>query len=60
MNPSAWKIPLHSRFDECVQGGDSIMVDCFAAADDLRTSDPEAFDTLVRVPATFQKIHYDR
>ena len=43
-----------------MQGGESSFVDAFHAAELLRASDPQAFATLARVPATFQKIHYDR
>lgn len=36
-------------------GGESIMVDCLAAAHELRRINPDYFETLVRVPATFAK-----
>lgn len=42
------------------QGGDSTFLDTFSAAEALRSSDPEAFDVLTRVPATFQKRHLTR
>jgi alpha-ketoglutarate-dependent taurine dioxygenase len=48
------------RFDESIEGGATTFVDAFAAAETLRTTNPAAFDTLTQVPATFQKIHYDR
>jgi len=48
------------RFDDGILGGDSTFADAIQAAELLRKSDKEAFDTLVRVPATFQKIHYAR
>jgi gamma-butyrobetaine dioxygenase len=47
-------------FDDCIKGGSTTFVDAFAAAERLRHLDPPAFHTLTQVPATFQKIHYDR
>jgi len=52
---------LHCRiFDKNVQGGESTFVDGFYAAEVLRKRNPEAFRTLTRLPATFEKIHYNR
>ena len=48
------------RFDECVEGGDSQLVDAWYEAQRLRHSHPKHFDTLTTVPATFQKVHFDR
>ena len=48
------------RFDDCVQGGESRFVDAFHVAETFRRQHPEKFMVLTRVPATFQKIHYDR
>ena len=48
------------RFDECVEGGESRFLDVFHVAEQFRKDHPDKFHTLVRVPATFQKIHYDR
>ncbi|XP_070538948.1 gamma-butyrobetaine dioxygenase-like isoform X2 [Ptychodera flava] len=48
------------RFDPEVTGGDSLFLDSFQVAAELREKYPKYFDTLVRVPATFQKIHFDR
>lgn len=48
------------RFDECVAGGESLFVDAFHAAMSMRNESPDEFRTLTRVPATFQKIHFDR
>ena len=46
-------------FFHCLQaapeGGESILVDGFMAARELRTRDAEAFDTLSRVPVFFQR-----
>jgi alpha-ketoglutarate-dependent taurine dioxygenase len=52
---------LHcAEFDDDVGGGESTFVDGFYAAEVLRRRDPAAFDVLTRVPATFEKVHYDR
>ena len=48
------------RNDECVEGGESIIVDALAVAEKFRVTHPHHFSTLVRVPATFHCIHYDR
>ncbi|ELT94056.1 hypothetical protein CAPTEDRAFT_227933 [Capitella teleta] len=48
------------KFDDCVEGGDSLLVDAWHVAEQLKTSHPEHFETLARVPATLQKIHFDR
>ena len=48
------------RFDSCVTGGESRFLDAFPAAYGFQTAFPEHFSTLTTVPATFQKVHYDR
>ena len=48
------------RNDECVEGGESIIVDALAVVEKFRVTHPHHFSTLVRVPATFHRIHYDR
>ncbi|KAK3093261.1 hypothetical protein FSP39_013394 [Pinctada imbricata] len=48
------------RFDSCVEGGESLLLDIFHVAENFRRSYPVEFHTLSRVPATFQKIHYER
>ena len=48
------------RFDPEVEGGESIFVDAFEVAKDLRNQFPDDFNNLVRIPATFQKIHFER
>ena len=48
------------RFDDCVKGGESVFVDAWHVAEMLRATYPDYFNTLTRVPATFQKIHFDR
>ena len=44
---------LHCLVSEA-PGGDSLLVDGFAAAEQLRAGQPEQFDLLTRVPATFR------
>ncbi|XP_014674258.1 PREDICTED: probable gamma-butyrobetaine dioxygenase [Priapulus caudatus] len=41
-------------------GGESTFRDGFHAAEELRQLYPDDFSTLVRMAATFQKIHYER
>ena len=41
-------------------GGESLFLDAFHVAEEMRKQHPEEFDSLVRIPATFQKIHFDR
>ena len=48
------------RFDENVAGGHSTFVHAHRVAEELRRRNPEAFETLTRVPATFQKDHMER
>jgi alpha-ketoglutarate-dependent taurine dioxygenase len=48
------------RFDSDVVGGESLLIDAFAAAEELRRTHPEAFETLCTVPATFLKDHSQR
>ncbi|CAH1791212.1 unnamed protein product [Owenia fusiformis] len=48
------------RNDPCVKGGESIFLDIFHIAEEMRQLYPEKFEVLCRVPATFQKIHYER
>ena len=48
------------RFDPCVNGGESILLDTYPVLEELRQKHPEHFATLARVPATFQKVHYER
>ena len=50
----------HCRFDECVIGGNSQLVDMFHAMEILRQESPEYFHTLTRVPCTFSTIDYKR
>ena len=54
------KPQLFNRFDDCVVGGESLIVDLFKVATEFRQTNPEEFKTMCTVPATFQKIHYGR
>ena len=48
---------VHScRFDECVEGGETILLDSYPVLEELRTSYPKHFDTLSSVPVTFQRL----
>jgi hypothetical protein len=46
--------------DRCVQGGESLLLDVFKAASDFRAQYADHFRILSTVPATFQKIHFNR
>ncbi|XP_046337682.2 probable gamma-butyrobetaine dioxygenase [Haliotis rufescens] len=59
-SPPGLQLLFARRFDQCVEGGESVFVDAFRVAEDFRQKDPDHFQTLVEVPATFQKVHYDR
>ncbi|MFE3173157.1 TauD/TfdA family dioxygenase [Amycolatopsis sp. NPDC059235] len=52
------------QFMLCVEhdatGGDSILVDGFKAAEDLRRESPDKFGRLVRIPINFQQFYADR
>lgn len=48
------------KFDPQVEGGESTFLDSFHVAEEMRTRHPEDFESLVRIPATFQKIHFGR
>ena len=48
------------RFDRQVEGGDSVFLDSFYVAEELRKQFPDDFENLVRIPATFQKVHFER
>ena len=37
-----------------------MFLDSFHVAEELRKQFPEDFESLVRIPATFQKIHFER
>ncbi len=48
------------QFDSIIQGGESIFLDSFEAAENFRSEYPSMFETLTRIPATFQKLHFNR
>ncbi|RUS71647.1 hypothetical protein EGW08_020587 [Elysia chlorotica] len=48
------------EFDDCVEGGDSVFLDAFGIAEKFRVAYPDLFEILTKVPATFQKVHYNR
>ena len=45
------------RFDECVEGGESILVDSYPVLEELRKKHPKQFDVLTRVPYTVHRVH---
>ena len=47
-------------FDDAIVGGDSTFVDTFVLTDLLRQTNPQAFEILSQIPATFQKDHVNR
>ncbi|GAV03969.1 hypothetical protein RvY_14322 [Ramazzottius varieornatus] len=48
------------KFDESVQGGESILIDGFDVAEKMRYKFPAEFNVLCSTPVTFEKIHYER
>ena len=44
------------RFDKCVEGGESILLDAYAVVEEMRRKHPKQFDTLTKIPATFEKL----
>jgi len=48
------------RNDDSIIGGESLLLDSYPIVEELRKNYPEQFNTLTRIPATFQKIHYKR
>lgn len=45
------------RFDDCIVGGDSLIIDAFDVANEFRKTHPAHFETLTNIPVTFQKMH---
>ena len=43
-----------------VIGGESLLLDTFPVLEEMRIKHPDEFHTLTRIPATFQRIHFDR
>lgn len=48
------------RNDDCVEGGESVLLDILPVVEDMRRKFPQHFTTLTRVPATFERIHINR
>jgi len=48
------------RNDDSIIGGESLLLDSYPIVEGLRKNYPEQFNTLARIPATFQKIHHKR
>jgi hypothetical protein len=48
------------KFDQEIEGGESIFLDSFQVAEEFRFKYPNLFDNLTRIPATFQKLHFKR
>ncbi|XP_038073545.1 probable gamma-butyrobetaine dioxygenase isoform X2 [Patiria miniata] len=48
------------KFDEQVTGGESLFLDVMHVAQEMQRLHSDMFATLTRVPATFQKIHFER
>ena len=47
------------KFDPCIEGGESTIVDLFAVAEQFRIRHPEDFNVLTRVNASFYRINFD-
>lgn len=48
------------RFDDCVEGGETVIADMFQCAEILRSESPDAFRILTKVPQTFATIDFTR
>lgn len=48
------------RFEECVEGGESILLDVNRVAEEFRIQHPEDFKILTQNAVTIQKVHYER
>lgn len=46
----------YHRNDACIEGGESVVLDSFAVAEEMREKHPQLFATLTRIPITFQRI----
>ena len=47
------------RFDDCVEGGESVVVDTYPVLEEMRKKHPNEFNTLTRVPyTTFKQKDY--
>jgi alpha-ketoglutarate-dependent taurine dioxygenase len=59
-SPPLAQILCATKFDSSVSGGESTFVDAFAVAEELSIRDPESFDTLSKLPTTWEKAHKER
>lgn len=59
-SPPAIQLLHCMRFDDGVKGGDSTFIDAHAVAEEFKVRNPEHFQVLATVPATFQKDHVAR
>lgn len=59
-SPPGLQLLCCRAFDEGVRGGESTFLDGFTAAKLLRVRHPRHFLALLNLPATFQKVHYER
>ena len=48
------------RFDKCVEGGESILLDTYPIVEELRRKHPKQFDTLTRVSVPVKRLHYSK
>ncbi|CAC5358675.1 E1.14.11.1 [Mytilus coruscus] len=48
------------EFDECVEDGESILLDVNRVAEEFRIQHPEDFKVLTKNAVTIQKVHYER
>ena len=47
------------KFDSCIEGGESAIVDMFNFAEQFRIRHPKEFNVLCRVNASFYKVNFD-
>ena len=48
---------LFYRNDPYIEGGESILLDCYPVVKEMREKYPKHFDTLTKVPVTFQRYY---
>ena len=48
-------ILLYIRNDPCVEGGESLLLDLYPIVSELKKKHPREFETLTKVPVTFQR-----
>ena len=58
--PTMILLLCHFSFDSCVEGGASVILDPLPVVEEIEAKYPEHFDSLVRIPATFHRVHYGR